>query len=166
MIELNATLVAQIINFLILVIFLRLVAYKPIVKVLEARTNKIQGELQAAEDAVRDAEKNRQESQLLLQDARKQAETIISRADKQAEVNREEKVAATAREIAQMKETAKADIEKDRLDAVEALRAEMITLSMAAASKIIAKNMDQKQNEALITEFINQLDGKVGDLRC
>ena len=43
----------------------------------------------------------------------------------------------------------------------------MITLSMAAASKIIAKNMDAAENEALISEFIDQLDkDKIGDLSC
>ena len=51
--------------------------------------------------------------------------------------------------------------------AVEQLKGEMVTLSMAAASKIIAKNMDAQENEKLIDEFIGQLDKeKIGDLSC
>ena len=43
----------------------------------------------------------------------------------------------------------------------------MITLSMAAAGKIVAKNMDKSENEALIEDFVNKLDkDKIGDLPC
>ena len=66
-----------------------------------------------------------------------------------------------------MKKSAQADIERDRAKAVEKLRTEMVALSMAAASKIIAKNMDSAENEALIAEFVDKLDkDKIGDLPC
>ena len=45
MIDINATLVAQMLNFLILVVVLRLVAYKPIVKMLEERSQRIAGSI-------------------------------------------------------------------------------------------------------------------------
>ena len=62
---------------------------------------------------------------------------------------------------------AKAEIEREREHAVQQLRAEMITLSMAAAGKIVAKNMDKSENEALITDFVKELDkDKIGDLPC
>jgi F-type H+-transporting ATPase subunit b len=50
---------------------------------------------------------------------------------------------------------------------VEQLKTEVITLSMAAAGKIISKNIDAKENEQLIGDFISQLDKeKIGDLSC
>ena len=50
MIDINATLVAQMLNFLILVVVLRLVAYKPIVKMLEERSQRIAGSIKKADE--------------------------------------------------------------------------------------------------------------------
>ena len=66
-----------------------------------------------------------------------------------------------------MKKAAAAEIQRDRARAMEQLRADVVSLSMAAAGKIIEKNIDKAQNEQIITEFVNKLDkDKVGDLPC
>ena len=59
------------------------------------------------------------------------------------------------------------DIKRDRERAVSQLRTEVVSLSLAAAGKLISKNIDNKENERLINDFINQLDKeKLGDLSC
>jgi len=59
------------------------------------------------------------------------------------------------------------EIERERRAAAETLRAEVVALSMAAASKVIAKNLDEKANESLIAEFADRLGNeKLGDLSC
>ena len=74
---------------------------------------------------------------------------------------------ATHSEIKQMKEAAQQQIQRERSQAVEQLKSQMVVLSMAAAQKIVSKNMDAAENEALIGEFIDQLDkDKIGDLPC
>ena len=66
-----------------------------------------------------------------------------------------------------MKKAAEAEIQRDRERAVAQLRSEVVALSMAAAGKIISKNMDKAENEQLITEFVDKLDkDKIGDLPC
>ena len=50
---------------------------------------------------------------------------------------------------------------------VEQLKGEVVVLSMAAAGKIISKNIDKTEYEQLIKEFVNKLDkDKIGDLPC
>ena len=67
----------------------------------------------------------------------------------------------------QLRKAAQEEIQRDRERAVEQLKDEFGALAMAAAGKIIAKNMDAKENEAIIGEFIDQLDSKkIGDLSC
>mgnify|MGYP002513714505 FL=1 len=74
---------------------------------------------------------------------------------------------ATQAEIKQMKDNAKAEMQRERAQAVEVLKGQMVALSMAAAQKIVSKNMDAAENEALVSEFIDQLDkDKIGDLPC
>ena len=56
MVNFNATLIAQVLNFLILVFILAKFAYKPLMKIMDDRKNKIAGDLAAAETAKTDAE--------------------------------------------------------------------------------------------------------------
>ena len=156
MIELNGTFIAQIINFLILVVLLRAFAYKPVVNMLKARQDKIQESLDKADADAAEADKLLAQYKAKLAAATAKAEEIQKNAEKRA---------AEFREAEEQK--VKADIERDRAKAVEKLRTEMVSLSMAAAGKIIAKNMDSAENEALIAEFVDKLDkDKIGDLPC
>ena len=167
MIELNATFFAQILNFLILVVVLRAVAYKPIVKMLKDREDTIAASLKKADDDAAKAEAALKEYQDQLANARTKAQDIVDKAEKRAQEDHEAFVQATQKEIAQMKEAAEQQIQRERQQAVEQLKGEMITLSLAAASKIVSKNMDADENEKLIGEFIDQLDkDKIGDMPC
>mgnify|MGYP003309791932 CR=1 FL=1 len=167
MIEINATLCAQILNFLILVVLLRAFAYKPVVNMLKAREDKIAESLEKA-DADRDAAKKAlAEYQDKLTAAQAKAQEIIDKAEKLARDEHDASIQETKHEIEQMKKAAQEEIQRERARAVEQLKGEVVALSMAAAGKIIAKNIDAGENEQLIGEFIEQLDkDKIGDLPC
>lgn len=161
------TLVAQILNFLILVAILRAVAYKPILKMLKAREDKIAKSISAAETDEQKAKQLLEEYHAHLADARIKAQEIVDKAIKRAQDEHDASVAQTKQEIEQMRKAAEEDIARERERAVLQLRAEMVSLSMQAASKIVAANMDNKANEKLVSDFINQLDkDKMGGLPC
>lgn len=165
MIDINGTLVAQILNFVILVIILRAVAYKPIAKMLDARRAKIEESLAKADADEAEAAKLKAAYQAKLDEARVKAQGIIDDAVKRAEDEREREIKATRAEIEQMKKNAQEDIVRERLQAAEALKAQVAALSIAAAAKIIQQNLDERANAALIAEFADQLDrDKLGDL--
>ena len=159
------TIVAQILNFLILVLILKFVAYKPVMKMLKEREEKIARSIDAADEQKAKellAEYNKQ-----LADARIKAQEIVDKAMKRAQEERDASVAETRREIEQMRKAAKEDIARERERAAMQLRGEMVALSMQAAGKIIAANMDNKTNEKLVSDFIDQLDkDKMGGLPC
>ncbi|BEU88197.1 hypothetical protein TAMA11512_16610 [Selenomonas sp. TAMA-11512] len=165
MIDLNGTLPAQILNFVLLVIILRAVAYKPIVKMLDARRMKIEESLAKADADEAEAAKLKAEYQAQLDEARAKAQSIIDAAVKRAEDEKEREIKATRAEIEQMKKNAQEDITRERLQAAEALKAQVAAISIAAAAKIIQQNLDERANAALIAEFADQLDkDKLGDL--
>ena len=165
MIDINSTLIAQILNFLVLVVILRAVAYKPIVKVIEAREKKIKETLDQADMDRRAAENILAENKAKLAAAGKKAEDIIEKAEKAARDARDASIEATKREIEQMKKAAAEEIERDRLKMTESLKSEVVALSMAAAGKIIEKNLSEKDNESIVKNFIDKLDSKkLGDL--
>lgn len=167
MIELNATFFAQILNFLILVVILRAVAYKPIVNMLKAREDKIAESLDKADADRAAAEAALKQNQEKLAAAQLKAQEIIDKAEKLAREEHDTSIQETKREIEQMKKAAQEEIQRERARAVEQLKGEVVALSMAAAGKIITKNIDAKDNEAIIGEFIEKLDrDKIGDLPC
>ena len=150
MIDINATFIAQILNFLILVVILRAVAYKPVVRMLQARQDKIAESLSKADEDVEKAEAVLKDYQEQLSGARVKAQAIIDKASKRAQEERDASVLETKREIEQMKKAAQAEIQRERALAVEQLKGEVVALSMAAAGKIIAKNLDASEHEQLI----------------
>lgn len=167
MIEINATLVAQIINFLILVFILTKVAYKPLMKILEDRQAGIANSLAAAENDRRAAEELKREYQGQLAEARAQAQAIVEKAEILAEKNKEEILEAAKAERARLLETTQEEIARERQLALAELRAEVVGLSIAAAAKLIEKNIDAEVNSQLVSDFIDKLDDKkIGGLPC
>ena len=167
MIDINMTLVAQVINFLILVVLLKAVAYKPIVKMLKEREDKIAQSIEAAEADELKAKAVLVEYQDQLASARIQAQEIVDKAMKRAQEERDASVVETKKEIEQMRKAAQTEIIREREQAVVQLKGEVVALSMAAASKIIGTNLDAAGNDKLVSEFIDKLDkDKIGGLPC
>lgn len=167
MVDLDATLFAQIINFLILLVILTKVAYKPLVKALADRTSRIEGNIAAAEKDRALAEELKQEHERQLAAARTQAQVIIDKAEKLATTKRDEEVEQTRLECAKMLKVAQEEIARERDKALAEMRAEMVSLSLAAASKIMGENMTSAANSKLVEGFITKLDDtKPGSLPC
>lgn len=167
MVDLNWTLVAQVLNFLILFALLKIFAFKPFMKMLDERREKIEG-------SIKSAEQDRNEAQALLEDYKKQlaqarleAQAIVDKANKLASEERDAQILATKNEIERMRRQAQEEITREREQAVAQLKAEVVALSMAAAAKIVESNIDAAANEKLVGEFIDQLDhAKTGGMPC
>lgn len=167
MVDLNWTLVAQVLNFLILFALLKIFAFKPFMKMLDERREKIEG-------SIKSAEQDRNEAQALLEDYKKQlaqarleAQAIVDKANKLASEERDAQILATKNEIERMRRQAQEEITREREQAVAQLKAEVVALSMAAATKIVESNIDAAANEKLVGEFIDQLDHvKTGGMPC
>ena len=167
MIDLNATFFAQILNFLILVAILRALCYKPVVRMIKAREDKIAESLAKADSDVAEAESLKKGYPAPLAEAREKAQAIVDKAEKVAASNRETSLQDTKREIEQMKKAAQAEIQRDRERAADQLKKEIVALSLLAAGKVVEKNMEASENEALVGDFIDKLDkDKIGDLSC
>ena len=166
MIEINATIIAQILNFLILVVLLRAVAYKPVARLLQQRSDKIKGDLDKAEADRKAAEQTLEQYKVQLADAHKKAQDIVDKATVTARQEHDAAVAETRKEIERMKQTAQAEIENERNRAFDEMKSQIVSLSLAAAGKVVTKNLDTKENDKLVNDFISKLDkDMLGDLK-
>jgi len=114
LVDINATLIAQIINFLILVAILTKVAYKPLMKVLEDRKNKIAESMESAEREKIAAAQLKSEYQDLLVEARTQAQAIVEKAMKLAEQSKDEILESAREENARLLKIAQEEIARER----------------------------------------------------
>jgi len=158
LIEINATILAQILNFLILVVLLRAVAYKPVARLLQQRSDKIRNDLEKAEADRKAAEQTLADYKVQLAEAHKKAQDIVDKANITARQEHDAAVAETRKEIERMKQVAQAEIESERNRAFEDMKSQIVTLSLAAAGKVVSKNIDTKENDKLVNEFISGLN--------
>ena len=157
MVDINGTLLIQIVNFLIFVAILGHFCYKPIIKVLDERKQHIKNDLDSAANNRADAEKLKESYEAQLRDAEVRAQEIVDKAVKeQAQAQIDEAHAA----IQKSKDQATQQIERERKDALEDLKAQVADLSCEIAAKIISKNMTPDANDRLIAESIAKLDAK------
>ena len=154
MIEMNATLVAQIINFVILVAILTKIAYRPILAALEERRTRIEKSLEEAEQGRLLAETLKQESQEQIIAARIQARSIIEEAIAIGEKSKESIMQKAREENERLVMEAQEEIERNYQQALNKLRAEVAVMAVAAAEKIIEKNLDVETNTSLVKNFI------------
>lgn len=159
---LNATLVAQVFNFIMLLIFLRIVVYPHIVRILEERQNYIENNVAAAEEERKQAEALRQQYLADMQKAKDEARDIIQQATKAGEEQAREIIEAAKAEANRIKETAMQDINREKEKAVAELRDQVATLSVLVAGKIVSEKITADIQRGMIDEFIKE----AGDLPC
>ncbi len=167
MVDLNATLFAQIFNFLLLVAILSKFAYKPLMKILADRQARIQGNLDTAEQERLTAEQLKKEYLEQLTAARVQAQEIVEKATRLAEQSKEEILQEARAESSRLLKATQAEIAREREQALKEFKGEVVSLAVAAAAKVIAQNLDEQANARLVDDFINDLDEKkIGGLPC
>ncbi len=160
MVDVNGTLLIQILNFVILCAILGHFCYKPVLKVLDDRKNRIKNDLDNAAKSKEDAAQLKESYEVALREAQTKAQEIVDKAVKEAKVQAQAQIDEAHEAIAKTKEQASQQIERERKDALEDLKAQVAILSCDIAAKIISKNMTPDANDRLIAESIAKLDAK------
>jgi F-type H+-transporting ATPase subunit b len=148
-----------ILTFLVLLGLLAKFAWRPLLAALDARQNAIRKSLDDAQQARQELERLNQESALILNKARAEADQIIvsSRAD--AERLREDMKQRARAEADAVVKNAERQIQLETARALQQIRTEAADLSVMIASKLIQRNLSKEDNERLIEEALKQVDG-------
>ena len=154
------TILAQMLNFFILVWILARFAFKPLVSMMLERKERIAKDLADAQAARNEAEQFKADYAAQIANARQEAQQIVEKAVQQSEATTREQLAAAREQIEHEKERARQDIVNERDRAMNNLRNEVISLSVAMATKVVAKDMDSETNTKLIEDAIAKLDSK------
>ena len=147
-----------VINLLVFFLLLRRFLFKPVVEMMERREQIIQDDLNSAKTAKEESEELRAKYEAELADAHKEAVKIANTAKKRAEAESAEIIADAHKEAESLISNAQAAIERDREEAIDSARSEIAGLAVMAASRVIAKNIDEDSNR----EYAEQLLAEVG----
>jgi F-type H+-transporting ATPase subunit b len=158
-----AEFIPALIAFLIIWFVLAKLAWPSILGMMEKRQQKIQGDLDAAEQARREAETNAEAYQTKILEAEREAEEIRSAARREAEEKRIEILAEAQKEAAATIAKAKDAVANERKKAMIELSGQVVDLSVEIASKIIGNDLSQDAQRRLAERYLQEVtapDGK------
>jgi F-type H+-transporting ATPase subunit b len=152
-------LISQIVNFTLLAVLLYFVAYKPILRMLDARSARIKQGLEDAEMASKRAAEMEQEFERRMAEARKEGQEIIAQATKMSEKAGQDMLDKAREEAKVQIEKAKEEIARERELAMADLRQQVAELSLAISEKVIGETLDEQKQRQLIADFVKQTEG-------
>ncbi len=163
---LGNTIFWTIVNFLVLIYLLGRYLYKPLLKIIDQRREKIETDLANAAEDKKKAQELADKYQARIEKARVEANGIIAQAEKRGNERREEIIADAHEEARKIKERAAEEIKQAKRQALSQLRDEVSNISLLIAQKFLQESVDKKRHQNLVEEFIDQLDqDKLGDIR-
>ena len=149
-------LVVFIVNFIVLLVLLRLFLYKPVMKVLDERAQRTKDAMELAEATKKEYEQAKGEVQKQIEKGRQEAQAIITQAMQVGERLKEESRQETAKQTQVMIDRARSELEAERDKIVGDLRREFVDISIAAAEKVIKETLDKEKHRKLIEETLQE----------
>ena len=150
------TLLAQIINFAILLGLMYLVAYKPIMRMFDERSRKIRESMEQTEFIKEQAAHAEEEAEKRIEEAAKEGQEVVARAVRTGEEVRREAQQEARQEAESLITRARTEIQRERDDAIDELRKEFADLTILAASKVIDRSLDKKAHRQLIDKVLEE----------
>ena len=154
LISVDKSLIVQGINFLILLIILKRLLYKPFLAKMEERTNTIQKALDEAKEARAAAAKQQEENELRLRAAYAEAAAVREQALKEAGEESRKHIAAAQAQSRKMVEDTKSQLDAEVRRAREELRREVGDLAVAVAEKLVRKSLRDEDQKRIVADAI------------
>ena len=152
----GSTLIAQLINVIILFGLLYLVAYKPIMRMLDERSNKIKESMENTEYIKQQAERAEKEASKRIEEAAKEGQEAIARAMRTGEEVRQEAQQKAKVEAEALIARARSEIQRERDEAIEQLREGFADITIDAAGKVIDRTLDKKAHRDIIDKVLKE----------
>ena len=150
------TLIAQIINFAILLGLLYLVAYKPIMRMLDERSRKVKESMEQTELIKQQAERAEEEVKKQIEAAGREGQEIIARAVRSGEDVRQKAQQEARQDVESIIARAGVKIQRERDEAIGELRKEFADLTILAAGKVIDRSLDKEAHRQLIDKVLKE----------
>ena len=150
------SLIAYVVNFVILLAILSIFAYRPLLRLMDQRAERIRESLEAADQARQEAASSREAVEEALNEARQQGQRLIEQSREAAERYRAEEMERARQEADAFVLRARADIQRERDAAIEEVRSNFGELAITAAERVIGRSLDRQVHEDLIAQVLEE----------
>ena len=147
----------QFIAFIIMILIVIKLAYKPIAKFIQARKEYVRNNLEEARIKNEEASRNLEETKTNLQSSQKEAIQIIQDAKREANKEREQILEETKKEISLKHAKAQEDIRIEQEKAIKEMHDDVIDIALEATKNILGREVSEKDDKALLDSFVSNL---------
>ncbi|MGD0795187.1 MAG: F0F1 ATP synthase subunit B [Dehalococcoidales bacterium] len=149
-------LLTQIVTFIILLVLLRLFAYKPIMRMLDERSRRVKESMDQAESVKQASLHAEEQVRKRLDEASREGQERIARAARAGEEVKQKAQEDARREAENLIGRARSEIQRERDDAIGEVRREFADLTVLAAGKVIERSLDKEQHRELIEKVLEE----------
>jgi F-type H+-transporting ATPase subunit b len=149
-------LLTQLISFLILFLLLKKFLYRPVIKMLEDRAEKIKTSLEAADKVKQEAEQTTAATESLMLKAREESQALISESREQAKKIKESELEKSKLQIEIERKRALDEIRSEEDKIINNIRSEFSGLAISAAEKIIEREVNENNHKEIIQLFLEK----------
>ena len=144
-------------NLVIIFLILKKFLFKPVQKVMTERRNQVDKIYADAGESLDAAKEMKQEYEQRLASARQEADTLIKTATQKAQRRSDQIVAEANSQASHVKQKAEAEIEQQKKQMLKDVRSEISELAVNIASKVVEREISQKDYDGFVNEFIQNV---------
>ncbi|MBQ9748447.1 MAG: F0F1 ATP synthase subunit B [Clostridia bacterium] len=144
-------------NLLILYFFLRKLLFKPVKNMIDSRQKEVDDMYDEAEASRKDAAEMKAEYEEKLAHAGEESEEILKRAVRKAQLREEEILREADEKAARTLKRAQEQVELEKKRAINEVKNEVSDMALGIAAAVIERDIDKKEHEAMIDDFIRQM---------
>jgi F-type H+-transporting ATPase subunit b len=153
-------LISQIVNFFILLVILRLVLYRPVMRMLDQRKERIAQSMKDAERVAAAAQEAEAEKARVIEEARREAQEVRAQATRDAERIAQDIRARAEQEATEIRMKAQEEAEKQAEAALSNANKEIAELAILATEQLLGRELAKKsEQQRFVTEFLEQQKG-------
>lgn len=156
--NIDISLIGQMLTFLILVAFTMRFVWPPVVAAMEARRQKIADGLAAAEQGEHKLQLAKEEAKQLVQDGKDQAAKLVDQAEKRCQQLLDQAKVQAKTEGDRIINAAQAEIERQYREAQVALKNQLADHAVAIAQKVLSQGLDEQAQAALLGRIVTEVE--------
>ena len=147
----------QAITFILLLLILKRLAWKPILSALSQRENAIKDSLEKAEKAKEEAQKILQKNQASIANAEEESKKIIEQSRNYADKLKDQMLKESKEQARKIIEDASSEIERKKEETFNELKTKVAEIAIQAAEKILDENLNKDSNKKLVDKYLDKI---------
>lgn len=160
MLEIGPTTVIQIINFIVLLVALRALLWKPLIQALQERQQHIRSQIEEAEAINAEAKRLKTDYEKQITQAKSEAQKLVQQGAAQAERLKAQMLTEAKEEAVRIRQQAEREASTERTKAMLDVKRYLVDLTVSTASKVLQDTLDRPTQERMMSEFVRKMGEK------